>query len=45
MFGHAPELVILFVLLLVFAGGIVGLVWLFGLAVGEGIARGQERRR
>jgi hypothetical protein len=40
-FGHIIELTILLVMLLTI-GGTVGLVWLFGLAVGRGIAREQR---
>ncbi len=41
-FLHAPELIFLFVLLL-FLFGSVALVWLFGMAIGRGIARGQKK--
>lgn len=42
--GHLPELYLFLVFLIVFVGGIAGLVWLFGLAVGRGIARGKQDR-
>ncbi len=34
--GHLPEILILLVML-------VGVVWLFGLAIGRGIARGKGK--
>jgi len=36
---HLPELLILLVMLLV----LVGVVWIFGLAIGRGIARGKGK--
>lgn len=41
--GHLPELLILLVMLLVLIGAVWGIVWVFGLAVGRGIARCKGR--
>jgi hypothetical protein len=44
MFGHTAEIFIILVILLFFVGGVLGAAWVFGIAIGRGISRGDRSR-